>query len=77
MSFIEKIKSFVTGEKIEEKKEEKRSEELKALKPDIEAKYANNECALCGKTGAEKKWAGQYWHKKCFRSLRGKAKGMI
>jgi hypothetical protein len=67
MSITEKIKSFITGEKPE--KEEKQEFE--------ETKHLSQECALCGKPGAEKKWAGKYWHKKCFRSLRGKAKGMI
>lgn len=34
-------------------------------------------CALCNGQGAEKKWAGQWWHKKCFRAARKSAKGMI
>lgn len=37
----------------------------------------NEECAVCGKTGTDKKWAGQYWHKRCLRSSRRLAKGMI
>ena len=34
-------------------------------------------CSICGKGGTEKKWAGKYWHKKCFRMARRSAKGMI
>jgi hypothetical protein len=64
------------------KKEEKTPEEKvgkKAEKP-VEAEEEtgfNEPCALCGKAGTEKKWAGQYWHKKCLRAARKGAKGMI
>lgn len=34
-------------------------------------------CALCGKLGSEKKWMGQFWHKKCVRKSKKFAKGMI
>ena len=34
-------------------------------------------CALCGGTGTEKKWAGQYWHKRCLRKSKKMAKGMF
>ena len=34
-------------------------------------------CALCGGTGTEKKWMGQYWHKKCVRSAKRYSKKMI
>jgi len=43
----------------------------------INAKYKNEVCALCSKPGCDKKWGGQYWHKKCLRSAKGMAKGMI
>lgn len=55
------------------KKEEKK-EETKEAEP--EGKYVQD-CALCGGTGTEKKWAGQYWHKKCMRRARKSAKGMF
>jgi hypothetical protein len=35
------------------------------------------ECAACGEPGADKKWGGQWWHKKCLRKLKKKAKGMM
>lgn len=62
-----KIKGFVTGE-------EGKKEESPAF---TNAKYPNETCALCGGKGCEKKWAGQYWHKKCMRTMRKTAKGMI
>jgi len=34
-------------------------------------------CALCGGTGTEKKWMGQYWHKKCMRAAKKGARKMI
>jgi len=40
-------------------------------------KYPEQACALCGKTGTEKKWAGQFWHKKCYRKMRKVGKGML
>lgn len=35
------------------------------------------ECAACGKPGADKRYGGQWWHKKCLRKLRKQAKGLI
>jgi hypothetical protein len=34
-------------------------------------------CALCGKAPSDKKWAGQYWHKKCLRRAKKGAMKMI
>lgn len=67
MGLGEKIKGFVTGEK--EKKEESQFVS--------DAKYPHETCALCGGKGCDRKWAGQYWHKKCMRTMRKTAKGMI
>ena len=41
-----------------------------------QGKY-NEACALCGSAGTEKKWMGQYWHKKCIRKSKKFAKGMF
>ena len=41
-----------------------------------EGKYSE-QCALCGNPGTEKKWMGQYWHRKCIRFARKGAKKMI
>ena len=34
-------------------------------------------CALCGQPGTEKKWMGQFWHKKCMRTAKKQSKKMI
>jgi hypothetical protein len=54
------------------KKGEKKEEPQ--VKP--QGKY-NQACALCGAEGTDKKWAGQYWHKKCMRKSRKMARGMF
>lgn len=56
-------------EKVEEQKEEFDSD-------DSSGKY-NEPCGVCGKTPTDKHWAGQYFHKKCFRKMRKAAKGML
>jgi hypothetical protein len=57
-----------------------KKEELESKKKEAEAlpegKYSE-ECSLCGGTGTEKKWMGQYWHKKCYRSMRKGARKMM
>ena len=35
------------------------------------------ECAACGKPGSDKKYGGQWWHKKCLRKLKKQAKTMF
>lgn len=54
----------------EEGKEDKKEEEVEM------GKY-NEPCAACGGGGTEKKWMGQYWHKKCVRAAKKSAKGML
>ncbi|MFH1239613.1 MAG: hypothetical protein V1672_00155 [Candidatus Diapherotrites archaeon] len=44
--------------------------------PEPEGRF-NEECALCGGTGTDKKWAGQFWHKKCLRQAKKVSKKMI
>ena len=61
-----KIKGFVTGES-----------EGKTEQSFADTKYPYEACALCGGKGCEKKWAGQYWHKKCMLTRRKSAKGMV
>lgn len=56
-------------------KTEKKPEPV-SKQPDVMSGH-KEECALCGKGGTEKKWAGQYWHKQCLRRSRKSAKGMI
>jgi hypothetical protein len=59
------------------KKKEKK-EEVQEKRIDFSnSKYPEETCALCSQKGCDKKWGGQYWHKKCLRSTKGMAKGMI
>ena len=37
----------------------------------------DEECSVCGGKGTEKKWMGQYWHKKCLRSVKKGARKML
>jgi len=57
-------------DKITGKKEEAKEEE----KP--QGKYTEP-CALCGGTWTEKKWMGQYWHKKCVRAAKKMGRKMV
>ena len=63
MGLMDKLK----GKSSEEKKEEPVAPQGKYDEP----------CALCNEPGTEKKWMGQYWHKKCVRKSRKYVKGMI
>ena len=55
---------------------EKKPAQQKQQIPAPEGKY-DETCSLCGQGGTDKKWAGQYWHKKCLRKGKKLAKGMI
>lgn len=44
---------------------------------DSSAGKYNEQCALCGKAPTNKHFAGQYFHRKCFRRVRKGAKGML
>lgn len=54
----------------EEKKDSSSEEEVPA------GKY-EEPCALCGKAPCDKKWGGQFFHKKCFRKIKKGARGML
>ena len=45
--------------------------------PAQEEPVSENVCSLCNTPGADKKYGGQYWHKKCLRKARKMAKSMI
>lgn len=51
-----------------------RKEEEKGYAP--QGKYSET-CAMCGNGGTDKKWMGQYWHRKCLRLARKGARRMI
>jgi hypothetical protein len=62
--------------KKEEKKEETKTESIEEDTDPNVGKY-NEPCGLCSKAPTDKKWAGQYFHKKCLRKMKKMAKGMI
>ena len=50
----------------------------KKEKEEKEEEPASGEmCTACNKLGADKKFGGQYYHKKCLRKLRKMAKKMM
>jgi len=77
------LTDFLKFGKKDEKTEEKKSSESKeAAEQETEesvedSKYSDKACAFCGRDQVEKQWAGQYWHKKCFRMVKKGAKRMI
>jgi hypothetical protein len=68
--FGEKMDLF--GKKEEEKKESTSEESSDST----EGKY-QEACSLCGKAPTDKKWGGQFFHRKCYRKLKKGARGMI
>ncbi len=67
MGFLDSLKAKKS--EVEEKKEGEESSKAAG-------KYSEA-CALCGGSGTEKKWMGQYWHRKCVRLARKGARKMI
>ena len=67
MGFLDSLRG--KKQELEEKKKE-----AEAAVP--EGKYTEA-CSLCGGTGTEKKWMGQYWHKKCIRVAKRAGKKMV
>jgi len=63
------------GDFLNKKKNEIEEKQKQGKEVQLEGKY-DESCALCGGGGSEKKWAGQYWHKKCMRRSRRMARGM-
>jgi len=53
------------------KKEEEKDKSFEG-----QGKY-DEPCSLCNKAPTDKKWGGQYFHKKCFRKMKKGAKGML
>jgi hypothetical protein len=69
MGIKDKLRKFVTGES----KEETVVEEKEETKPAAQGR----ECSFCNQPGADKKFGGSYWHKKCLRNTRKFAKRMV
>ena len=73
MGLLDKLKGKKEGAEAREEESAKEASEEEEEEP----KYSEQACALCGGTGAERKWAGQFWHKKCYRKMRKVGRGMI
>jgi len=71
MKFLDIFKK--KPEKKEEKKEIKKASTATQSPPTA----VDRTCAYCGNGGADRKWAGQYWHKQCIRQAKKEAKSMI
>ncbi len=67
MGFLDSLKA---------KKEEADAKKKEEEEAQPQGKYSQA-CALCGGTGTEKKWMGQYWHRKCIRGARKMGRKMI
>jgi hypothetical protein len=67
MGFLDSLKA--KKEEIEEKKD--------GEGPSSGSGKYSEPCALCGGQGTDKKWMGQYWHRKCARSARKGARRMV
>ncbi len=63
-------------DRLKAKKEEAEAQKKAEEEAEPEGKY-NEACALCGNPGTEKKWMGQYWHKKCARLARKAGRKML
>lgn len=59
------------------KKKEDSAEARGETAPEREEELFNEPCGLCGKQPTDTKWMGQYWHKRCRRSAKRMAKGMM
>ncbi len=57
-------------------KKEEDSEKAEEAEAEPVGKF-DEECSVCGGTETDKKWMGQYWHKKCLRAVKKGARKMI
>ena len=64
--------------KTEEEKKQKLKEGFeKKVEKAREKEDSSKICSACNQAGADKRFAGLYWHKKCLRKTRKMAKGVI
>jgi len=63
--------------KKEEKKESTANDSASESESDSKEGKYGEPCSLCGKAPTDKKWGGQFFHRKCFRQLRKGASRMI
>lgn len=83
MGVLDKLNPFCS-EKEEKGKDEKGGLPPTGATPQSDSATATQsnsadgpDCSVCGEPGADKKWAGQAFHKKCLRKARKMAKGMF
>lgn len=58
-------------------KKKKTKEDIKDKSIDlVNSRFPDETCALCSYKGCEKKWGGQYWHKKCLKTMKSTAKSL-
>ncbi len=55
----------------------KKKEETKGQEEEVPVGKYEEACSLCGKSPCDKKWGGQFFHKKCFRKIKKGARGML
>ena len=55
----------------------KKKEEKKEKEEQVEEEQTGEICSVCGKPGADKKFGGMWFHKKCLRKARKKAKSLV
>ena len=67
MGFLDALNPFRS-----EKKEEKAEEVIEPATSE-----SGPQCSVCGKAGADKRFASMFFHKKCLRKTRKQAKGMV
>ena len=83
MGFLDKINPFREGDDGQKdaaggQHQSDAAPQSGVTKPAAEPVSADGpECSFCGKAGADKRWAGQVFHKKCLRKARKMAKGML
>jgi len=64
-------------DKIKQNLVEAKQKKLEEKSPAVPAGKYPEPCALCGGNGADKKYLGQFWHKKCLRGVKKQSKKMI
>jgi ribosomal protein L37AE/L43A len=61
----------------EEKKQKLKKGFEKKVEKAREKEESSHVCSACSQAGADKRYAGLYWHRQCLRKARKMAKGII
>jgi len=76
MGWLNKLNPF-SSESEEEKQQKQEEEKIVAEQKELYDPEKGPECSMCGQPGADKRFGGMYFHKRCLRKTRKQAKGMI